>query len=158
MKAVRLLYVSRFRNDKYSKSELYNILTQAITFNTLNKVYGALYFGNNYFTQCLEGTEDNIKDLFYNKILKDPRHSDCEILLFEPIEFYLFSKWHMRYANIHKDLISFFNKNHDDGFNPYLLDSTTIPIFIELLRKHEDSLFKVDIPTESNESLTCKKA
>lgn len=145
MSIVRLLYVSRFRNEKYSKAELYNILTEAINFNAINNIYGALYFGNNYFTQCLEGTEDQIKDLFYNKIIKDPRHSHCEILFLEPIESYLFSKWNMKYANANKDLISFFIKNHDEGFNPYLLDSTTIPAFIELLSKHEYNLYKADI-------------
>jgi len=55
MNDVRLLYVSKFKDERYSTSELYNILTEALEFNELHKIYGALYFGNNYFVQCLEG-------------------------------------------------------------------------------------------------------
>ena len=59
MNDVRLLYVSKFKDERYSTSELYNILTEALEFNELHKIYGALYFGNNYFVQCLEGTEED---------------------------------------------------------------------------------------------------
>lgn len=145
MNDVRLLYVSKFKDERYSTSELYNILTEALEFNELHKIYGALYFGNNYFVQCLEGTEEDIKDLFYNRIVKDPRHKNCEILSYEIIDSYLFSSWHMKYANVHNDLIEFFIKNHHDGFNPYLLEPDTIPAFIELLRQHEDDLYKAQV-------------
>lgn len=53
MTNIRLLYVSKFRSKVYSKSELYEILTEALKFNGANQIYGALYYGNDYFVQCL---------------------------------------------------------------------------------------------------------
>ena len=43
MNDVRLLYVSKFKDERYSTSELYNILTEALEFNELHKIFGALY-------------------------------------------------------------------------------------------------------------------
>ena len=40
---------------------------------------------------------------------------------------------------IHKEVIDFFKHYHNDEFNPYLLNSSTIPAFIELLSTHGDS-------------------
>ena len=45
----------------------------------------------------------------------------------------------MKYAMIHKEVIDFFKHYHNDEFNPYLLNSSTIPAFIELLSTHGDS-------------------
>lgn len=45
MNDVRLLYVSKFKDERYSTSELYNILTEALEFNELHKIFGTLYFG-----------------------------------------------------------------------------------------------------------------
>lgn len=139
MTAIRLLYVSKFRSKIYPKSELYEILTEALKFNGANQIYGALYYGNDYFVQCLEGQEDKVKHLFHDKILKDPRHENCEVLYLEKISTYLFSNWYMKYANIDQDVVKFFSKNHNDIFNPYLLNSSTIPLLIELLSQHADN-------------------
>jgi len=139
MTNIRLLYVSKFRAKHYFKSELYKILTEALKFNEENKIYGALYYGNGYFIQCLEGKEDKVKDLFHKKILKDPRHENCEILSIENIDTYLFANWYMKYANIDQNIINFFSNNHNDIFNPYFLNTSTIPPFIKLLSQHADN-------------------
>lgn len=52
---VRLLYVSKLKDCANPMNELFNILTEALDFNNPNQIYGALYYGNNYFVQCLEG-------------------------------------------------------------------------------------------------------
>lgn len=139
MNDVRLLYVSKFKSKTNPVSELCDILAEALDFNSLNKIYGALYYGNNYFVQCLEGQKDKVQHLFYEKILKDPRHENCEVLYFENIEECSFSSWHMKYAMIHKEVIEFFKNYHNDEFNPYLLNAETIPAFIDVLSKHDDS-------------------
>lgn len=139
MNDVRLLYVSKFKSKINPLSELCDILSEALNFNGLNQIYGALYYGNNYFVQCLEGQKDKVEYLFYEKILKDPRHENCEILSFENIEKYLFSTWHMKYAMLHTEVVDFFSDYHNDEFNPYLLNTSTIPAFLELLGEQGDS-------------------
>lgn len=139
MNDVRLLYVSKLKSKVNPLSELCDILSEALNFNSLNQIYGALYYGNNYFVQCLEGQKDKVEHLFYEKIIKDPRHENCEVLSFENIETYLFTTWHMKYAMFHREVLDFFSDYHNDEFNPYLLNPSTIPAFIELLSKHGDS-------------------
>lgn len=152
MNDVRLLYVSKFKSKINPLSELWDILSEALDFNRLNQIYGALYYGNNYFVQCLEGQKDKVEHLFYKKIVKDPRHENCEILSFENIETYLFSTWHMKYAMFHKEVLDFFSDCHNDEFNPYLLNPSTIPAFIELLSKNDDSFSSLKSKTSIHEN------
>ena len=139
MNDFRLLYVSKIKSNINPVNDLYDILTEAVAFNSLNEIYGVLYYGNDYFIQCVEGQKDKVEYLFYEKILKDPRHENCEVLYFENIEECFFSSWHMKYAIIHKEVIEFFKNYHNDEFNPYLLNAETIPAFIDVLSKHDDS-------------------
>ncbi len=140
---VRLLYVSKLKDCANPMNELFNILTEALDFNNPNQIYGALYYGNNYFVQCLEGDKEKVEHLFYNKILRDIRHEQCEIMFFENINERLFSNWHMKYAIFHKDILRFFCEHHLDEFNPYLLNTGTIPNFIDLLAKQPDSYYSL---------------
>jgi len=60
MKSVRLLYVSKIKNiDSNLKTNLIEILDEAVDFNYRNDVTGVLYYGHGYFVQCLEGQKDN---------------------------------------------------------------------------------------------------
>ena len=145
MSDARILYVSKLCDCDDPKKDLFDILTEALNFNSLNSIYGALYYGNGYFVQCLEGKRDQVESLFYEKILKDFRHKNCELMYSEDINESLFSRWHMKYAIIHKDIIDFFSEHGIDEFNPYTLSASTIPQFIELLAKHSDSYYTLDI-------------
>ena len=86
MNLVRLLYVSKLKKNKNAVKDLMDILTEAITYNSPHEIYGALYFGNGYFVQCLEGERDQLEHLFYKKIIRDHRHEQCEVIYFEPIK------------------------------------------------------------------------
>ena len=124
--------------------DLFDILTEALNFNSLNSICGALYYGNGYFVQCLEGKRDKIENLFYEKILKDSRHKNCELMYSEDISENLFSRWNMKYAIIHKDILDFFSEHKIDEFNPYTLNTSTIPLFIELLARQSDSYYTLE--------------
>ncbi|EET82088.1 BLUF domain-containing protein [Acinetobacter radioresistens] len=141
MEDVRLLYVSKLKDCANPMNELFNILTEALNFNTPHKIYGALYYGNGYFVQCLEGEREKVEHLYFQKILKDPRHEECEVLFLENIDERMFSKWHMKYASYHKDVINFFMDKHKESFNPYLLTNETIPDFVDLLSRQPDSFY-----------------
>ena len=102
MSDARILYVSKLYDCDDPKKDLFDILTEAVKFNSLNSIFGVLYYGNGYFVQCLEGKRDQIEKLFYEKILKDPRHKNCELMYSEDISENFFSRWNMKYAIIHK--------------------------------------------------------
>lgn len=144
MSDARILYVSKLYDCDDPKKDLFDILTEAVKFNSLNSICGVLYYGNGYFVQCLEGKRDQIEKLFYEKILKDPRHENCELMYSEDISENLFSQWNMKYAIIHKDILDFFSEHKIDEFNPYTLSASTIPQFIELLAKQSNSYYTLD--------------
>lgn len=134
MEFVRVLYASKATNIYPDlKQDLIKILDTAVDFNSRNEITGVLYYGHGYFVQCLEGRKSKIDELFYEKILKDDRHKNCEILFYEKCDFGLFKHWNMKFAPINKRLGDFFLENHRDDFNPFLLTTNSIPLFIELL-------------------------
>lgn len=141
MSDARLLYVSKLYDCEDPMNDLFNILTEALNFNSRNAIFGALYYGNGYFVQCLEGDRNKIEDLFYKKILKDPRHKNCEVLYFEDVNDRLFSDWHMKYANIQQDILGFFAEHNLDEFNPYTLNAKTILQFIQILASLNDHAY-----------------
>lgn len=134
MAYVRLLYVSKTTKQHHEiKHDLMAILTTAVRFNSKNEITGVLYYGNGYFVQCLEGEEKAVYDVFYNRIVKDSRHQNCEILSYKPVDELLFQRWSMKFAPLNKKLRDFFQQYHVDEFNPYLLTHQTTEPFIELL-------------------------
>ena len=134
MKSVRLLYVSKIKNiDSNLKTNLIEILDEAVDFNYRNDVTGVLYYGHGYFVQCLEGQKDTIDDLFYTKIVKDDRHVNCEILYYAECKDNLFSQWSMKFSPVNQNITDFFMKYHLEEFNPYLLTAETTENFISVL-------------------------
>ncbi len=50
MNDFRLLYVSKIKSNINPVNDLYDILTEAVAFNSLNEIYGVLYYGNALYT------------------------------------------------------------------------------------------------------------
>lgn len=130
----RLMYVSK-STETFEQLDpvLTDIITQSIHFNGKNQITGVLYYGNGYFLQYLEGDQEVVEALFYQKIVKDHRHYHCEIIYAEHTDQPLFSRWSMKFAPINNNIKNFFLERHLDGFNPYLLTQHSIPDFIEIL-------------------------
>ncbi|MFW1837587.1 BLUF domain-containing protein [Acinetobacter gyllenbergii] len=134
MESVRLLYVSKIKHiDSNLKTDLIKILDEAVDFNYRNDIRGVLYYGHGYFVQCLEGPKSIVDDLFYNKIVKDERHINCEILYYTECENHFFSQWSMKFSPINPNISDFFMKYHLEEFNPYLLTADTVEKFVSVL-------------------------
>ncbi|WP_200460741.1 BLUF domain-containing protein [Acinetobacter sp. S40] len=134
MTLVSMMYASKTNKDHNSiKQDLMNILTESIKFNSLNDITGVLYYGHGYFLQYIEGKKTNIDQLFYNTIVKDQRHTHCEILYYAELEKPMFEKWSMKFAPLNQKIKDFFHENHIDEFNPYLLTTHSIGPFIQIL-------------------------
>ena len=89
----RIIYCSQ--PFGYDQPMLNGILADARTYNPKNDITGALICREDIFLQLLEGPEDKIL-LTYNRILKDDRHLDIELLVQEHCDDRLFPTWSMK--------------------------------------------------------------
>ena len=98
----RLAYISKNRitgTNEEIKAEIEDILAKAHDNNPSLNVTGALLYSGGYFCQVIEGSEDDLEELF-ETIQMDNRHGEVTVLHFEPAENRIFSEWSMAFAGI----------------------------------------------------------
>lgn len=141
MELVRILYASKSNNIyPQVKDDLMQILDAAVDFNYRHSITGVLYYGNGYFFQCMEGPKDIVDELFYNKIIKDKRHKNCEILSYITCKDVMFKDWSMKFAPVNRSIKKFFSEQCLDEFNPYLLSCDMVPDFLNILIDQPNAL------------------
>ena len=89
----RLIYTSQATNP-FSKRKLLDLLHSARRYNTINSIYGFLYYKDEFFFQVIEGETQLINNL-WDRIKKDKRHTNVKIISTNLINDYLFAKWSM---------------------------------------------------------------
>jgi hypothetical protein len=97
---VRCLYASR-SSAPLREPIIEAILEQSRRNNPRRGVTGLLCYSGDVFIQVLEGGRDGVCDLF-NAIVRDERHSNVRILLFDEIAARKFGGWTMGQANVGK--------------------------------------------------------
>jgi Sensors of blue-light using FAD len=97
---VRLLYASRAANG-LSPDELSAILRQSRGSNPSLGVTGVLCYSQGIFLQVLEGGRSTVNKL-YNHIVRDPRHTQVELLSYEEISERRFASWSMGQADFQR--------------------------------------------------------
>jgi Sensors of blue-light using FAD len=90
---VRLIYASRARED-VDLAECRRLVSTSQASNALAELTGVLLFNSMTFVQALEGETDKVNAL-YNKIARDPRHTDIKLLTYGAVSQRLFSQWSM---------------------------------------------------------------
>lgn len=95
---VRLLYASRAL-PTIDQTALQAILRQSKAHNPAQGVTGVLCFSEGIFLQVLEGGRSAVNRL-YQRIVRDPRHTDVELLCFEEIAERRFAGWSMGQVNL----------------------------------------------------------
>ncbi|MGP5230253.1 BLUF domain-containing protein [Psychrobacter celer] len=92
----QLVYISRITSTGLSSPSTLNDISEiAIERNQTDEITGILCYGNGYFLQCVEGSEQALTNL-KNRLLADERHKDMEILDFSAIDERRFSSWLLR--------------------------------------------------------------
>jgi hypothetical protein len=89
----RLIYTSQATNP-FKKRELLDLLHDARRYNSINSIYGFLYYEDEFFFQVIEGETQLINNL-WDRIKKDKRHNNVRIVSNNLIHDYLFAKWSM---------------------------------------------------------------
>lgn len=125
---IQILYIS-VATDPMSSEELVRLLQQCRESNASRGVTGMLLYGNATFLQVLEGDEEVIEDLL-EKIRRDPRHRDLQVLYRKKIEQRQYSDWSMGFKRIsNKELaqvegLKYFNEN--DFNSSYLTEHNDV--------------------------------
>ena len=97
---VRCLYASRPAPHTQG-SALHIILQQSRKNNPPRGITGLLCVSENLFIQVLEGGRDEVCEL-YNAIVRDDRHYQARLLIYEEISERKFGNWTMGQVNIDK--------------------------------------------------------
>ncbi|MEX1665301.1 BLUF domain-containing protein [Zhongshania arctica] len=101
MSLYQLIYCSKrvisAEDDSGVTVDVEQLLIQARRNNELVDVSGLLYFGSEYYLQCLEGSPSAVNSV-YNKIISDSRHSDIVLIDYRQIAKRAYSNWDMAYV------------------------------------------------------------
>ncbi len=95
---VRCLYASR-SEGQLGAAILDGILEQSRKNNPRKGITGLLCFAGGIFVQVIEGGRDEVCEL-YNTIVRDSRHKDVRLLVYEEIAERHFGNWTMGQVNI----------------------------------------------------------
>ncbi|KAA0915286.1 BLUF domain-containing protein [Psychrobacter sp. ANT_WB68] len=92
----QLVYLSHITSTGLASSSTLNDIAEvAIKHNKADNITGILCYGNGYFLQCVEGSEQALTNL-KNRLLVDDRHKDLKILDFSAITERRFAGWSLR--------------------------------------------------------------
>lgn len=119
-----LIYVStsvQLLNDQ----ELLDILKVSRENNVSKDVTGLLLYKGGNFMQVLEGPDDVVEAL-YEKITKDPRHTDASVISREQISARQFPAWEMAFQNLDNPAIK-----NEPGYSQFLEDEFTADVYRE---------------------------
>jgi len=95
---VRLLYTSRPAEPLMAEI-IDAILVQSSGYNVPHGITGMLCYNENTFIQVIEGSRKNVSEL-YNRIVRDTRHNEIQLLIFEEIAERRFASWTMGQVNL----------------------------------------------------------
>ncbi|WP_151709534.1 BLUF domain-containing protein [Acinetobacter brisouii] len=116
--------------------DLREILSEALYFNRVNQIRGALFFANGCFFQCLEGDKQAVLDLF-ERIQRDVRHDDIINFPSRWGEDGFFNAWSMKLVRKRSDIHDFFMLKGLEQFEPCKLSEIELAEFLSLLRDAE---------------------
>lgn len=101
----QLIYVSKRTKDCYER-DIEQILEQSVFNNQKSGVSGVLLYSQSRFLQCIEGDFRTIMTL-YEKIKRDNRHYDPNMLSLIPIAERAFPSWQMAGKSLDLDKMDF---------------------------------------------------
>ena len=132
----QLVYISRITSTGLSGASTLNDIAEiAIKNNTVDEVTGILCYGNGYFFQCIEGSEQALTNL-KNRILMDDRHKDMQTLGFSAIAKRRFTGWSLRSMTLERWMLSDSKVKALMPFKPYEWGSTQWHQFLDVLQDY----------------------
>ena len=147
---VRLIYAST-ATENVGMTEFKGILQQSQVNNNRRDLTGVLAFNSKIFLQGLEGTREEVNDL-YTRLLRDPRHHTVAILEYAEIEEREWAQWSMGFAAPSADNRALFLKYSGQSvFNPYSMSGVAVK---KLLGELAGKSITMAVPTSLAASTT----
>lgn len=132
----QLVYTSRITSTGLSgASTLNDIAKTSIKNNKADDITGVLCYGNGYFFQCIEGSEQALTNL-KNRLLMDDRHKDLQILKFSEVTKRCFSGWSMRSIILERWMTSDPKVKALMPFTPYSWSTDEWQQFLDILQSY----------------------
>jgi Sensors of blue-light using FAD len=136
---VRLTYYSRNRIDPTGgpmPDRIHDILIESVANNRRDDITGALIHDDKWFAQALEGPETLVSATF-ERILRDPRHSDVRLIKMQPVETRRFAAWWMACVpRSHENADLFRRHCESERFDPQLMRADRLGDLIEAVVAH----------------------
>jgi hypothetical protein len=131
---VRLTYYSRIRVDRAggpALDRIRDILIESVANNRRDDITGALIHDDKWFAQALEGPETKVTAAF-ERILRDPRHSDVRLIRMQPVPARQFAAWWMACVARGDDNADVFRHHcESECFDPQLMRADRLGDLIE---------------------------
>ena len=135
----QLVYLSHITSTGLINSSTLNDIAEvANNLNKVDSITGILCYGNGYFFQYVEGTEQALTNL-KNRLLVDDRHKDLKILDFSAIDERRFEGWSLRSITIERWM---FNEPKLKAFMPFkpdLWNSDEWQRFLDILQGYYEA-------------------
>jgi hypothetical protein len=131
---VRLTYYSRNRLDRSGgpiHDRIHDILIESVANNRRDDITGALIHDDKWFAQSLEGPETMVSATF-ERILRDPRHSDVRLIKMQAVATRRFAAWWMACVPRSDDNADLFRHHcESECFDPRLVRADRLGDLIE---------------------------
>lgn len=110
----RILFRSEAKSD-FSEQEILLLVEGARIRNRYRDITGVLLYCHGCFMALMEGEEEMIKEVYFNKILKDKRHSRLKIIFQGAIKSRDFPEWNLGFKMLsHLDFKPNGKDEHDN--------------------------------------------
>lgn len=130
----QLVYLSHITSTGLaSASTLNDIAEVAIERNQADNITGILCYGNGYFFQCVEGSEQALTNL-KNRLLVDDRHKDLKILDFSAIAERRFAGWSLRSITLERWMMNEPKLKSFIPFKPHTWEVNGWQQFLDILQ------------------------
>ena len=130
----QLVYLSHITSTGLaSASTLNDIAEVAIERNQADNITGILCYGNGYFFQCVEGSEQALTNL-KNRLLVDDRHKDLKILDFSAIAERRFVGWSLHSITLERWMMNEPKLKSFMPFKPHTWEVNGWQQFLDILQ------------------------
>lgn len=106
MALYQLVYRSK-ASHPFTQDELLALLGKARQHNSEKNITGILLYGYNHFIQLLEGEDELVRELYFQRIHRDPRHHSVKILQESPVKKRLFAQWSMGFRHFDPERVQY---------------------------------------------------
>ncbi len=132
----QFIYISRITSIGLSgASTLNDIAKISIQNNEAEGISGILCYGNGYFFQYIEGTEQALTNL-KNSLLRDERHKDVQTLDFSAISERRFTSWSLRSIILERWMLKDPKVKALMPFKPYDWNNNQWQQFLDVLQDY----------------------